>query len=138
MSTTRFVSSLVLGVLGGFVVVASQVFAPATVAWLAFALGIVALALVGLPALAGERSIPVLAADTAVGLLAAWTIVASLVFAGSTVVWLSFAEALGLVGAALGGLILTYVRLYRASTVATGLDLRGAASLDSRRTPVAA
>ena len=45
-----------------------------------------------------------------IGILGAWTIVASLVFAGSVVTWLGFASAVVFVGLALIGL--TFHELY--------------------------
>jgi len=133
---TRYVTSLLLAVAGAFLVVASQAFTAGTTAWLAFAIGIGALVLAGVPAAFRERSPLGLALDGVLAVLAAWTIVASLVFAGSTVVWLSFAEGLGIAALAVGGLTLDHVRMLRLvrgehRTVPTPW-------VDEQRTPTAA
>ena len=44
--------------------------------------------------------------DALIGILGAWTVVASLVFVGSTVIWLGFASGAGLVALAVIGLTL--------------------------------
>ena len=98
----------------GFIVVASQAFSPSTTAWLAFAIGIGAVALAGVPFVAGARR-GVLALDGVIGVLAVWTIVASLVFAGSLVQWLSFGEGVGFVALALAGLTVDHVLLSRSA-----------------------
>ncbi len=106
----RFVQSSVLALAGGFVVVASQAFTSGTTAWLAFAIGVAALVLATAPALARTRD-RTLALDAVTGILAVWTIVASLVFSGTLVTWLSFAEGAGFVLLALAGLTLDHVAL---------------------------
>lgn len=112
---TRFVTSILLGLAGGFVVVASQAFLAGTVAWLAFGIGIGALVVALTPAILGERRPLALGVDGLTAALAAWTIVASMVFSGATVTWLSFAEGLGFVAAMLGGLVLNQVRIVTAA-----------------------
>src|ERR1700683_5298914 len=108
---TRYVSSVISGLLGGIVVVASQAFLSGTTAWLAFALGIGLLILAPLPALFGDRGMVGLALDGVSSLLAIWTIIASLVFSGDVVKWLSFGEGVGFVVLAVGSLTLNEVRL---------------------------
>ncbi len=102
---SRFLTNTVLTVLGAFTVVASMVWAPATFSWLMLGAGIVAVALAGGVAIRGrgtaQRSL-----DAGIGILGAWTIVASLVFAGSVVTWLGFAAGAAFVGLALIGLTL--------------------------------
>jgi hypothetical protein len=68
-----------------------------------------------------------------------WAIVASLVFTGATVRWLSFAEGLGFVLLAVGGLTLNQVRYGRvARTPLRVTDSVGEASDSSRPTAMAA
>ncbi|MGH9094545.1 MAG: hypothetical protein ACRDXE_05235 [Acidimicrobiales bacterium] len=113
--------SSVLAVAGGFIVVASQAFATDVTAWLAFAIGVGAVVVAFVPVLAGARRW-ILALDVATTILAVWTIIASLVFSGGAVQWLSFAEGLGLVGLAALGLTVDHLRLAtvaRASAPAT-------------------
>ncbi len=86
----RYVTSVLAGVAGGFVVVASQAFVPGTAAWLAFAIGVGFLVTTAIPGLFGDRGYVGLALDGVGAVLAIWTIVASLVFNGNVVKWLSF------------------------------------------------
>jgi hypothetical protein len=135
----RYITSVLAGLAGGFVVVASQAFATGTIAWLAFALGIAMVVLATVPVLFGERRITGLALDGLGALLGAWTIVASLVFSGATVKWLSFSEALGFVALAVGGLTLNQVRLARRAHRAVQVPDSVPENLETvRRTPVAA
>lgn len=107
----RFAQSSALVLAGAFLVVASQVFVPATTAWLAFAIGVGSLLAAAVPFALGARS-RTLALDGLLAVLAGWTVVASLIFAGTTVQWLSFAEgaafaAVGVAGLAADHLLLT-------------------------------
>lgn len=99
----RYLSNLVLALLAGFLVVATQAFALPAVKWLTFAIAIGA-AVISLGT--GVARIPltqrVISAVAAV--VGAWTIVASLVFSLHTVMWLGFASAVALVGLAVVGL----------------------------------
>lgn len=99
----RYLYNLTLGLVAGFLVVASQVFAPITVAWLTFGIGVgITVAALGMFALrTGLAQRTLSGVDV---LLGAWTIVASLVFFPTTVVWLGFASALAFVGLAVAGL----------------------------------
>jgi hypothetical protein len=132
----RFAQSALLTVAGGFVLVASQVFAITTAAWIAFAFGALALVLSAVPLLAGVRGRE-LALDATTAVLAAWTIVASLVFAGSTVRWLSFGEGAALAGLGLIGLAVDHIQLAHRATVAVPSSAETVTAVD-RRAPVAA
>jgi hypothetical protein len=100
---TRFFYNSLLALAAGFLVVATQAFAPVTVAWITFgiAAGITAAALGMIPLRTGliQRGLAALTVG-----LGAWTIVLSLVFAPTTVVWLGFASALAFVALAFAGL----------------------------------
>jgi hypothetical protein len=102
-SMTRYLSNLTLTLAAGFLVVAEFAFPVGTAAWLTFALAIGFVAVSGFMLIAG-RSI----AQRAIGgvslALGAWTIVASLVFAPATVMWLGFASAVALVALGITGL----------------------------------
>jgi hypothetical protein len=124
----RYVTSVLAGLAGGFVVVASQAFVPGTTAWLAFAIGIGLLLAWELPVLFGDRGIVGLALDGVAGLLAIWTVVASVVFSGNVVKWLSFGEGAGFVLLALAGLTLNQVRMTRRAHLATPLQSGSSAS----------
>lgn len=100
----RFLSSLALTIAAAFLVVAEFAFPVGTAAWLTFALAIGFVAVAGLMAGVGPGI-----AHRAIGglglIIGIWTIVASLVFVPSTVMWLGFASAVALV--ALGVIALT-------------------------------
>jgi hypothetical protein len=100
--TLRYFSNLGLALLAGFVVVATQAFAAPTVEWLTFAAG-VAFALAGaamLPRRGGVHR----ALNGATAVLGGLIIIESLLTAGSTTVWLSFAGGLGVLAVAIAGL----------------------------------
>jgi hypothetical protein len=120
---TRYSTSVIAGLAGGFVVVASQVFATGTAAWIAFGIGIGVVILAGLPVLFGDRKVVGLALDGIGGLLAVWTVVASLVFTGNLVKWLSFGEGAGFVLLAVGGLTLNQISMARRATLAAPTEV---------------
>jgi hypothetical protein len=103
--SSRFVSNVVLGIAGVIVVVASQAFASGPTGWIMFGVSLGALALLPLVQLDRARGRIQGALDLAVGALALWSAVASVVFTGATLTWLSFGEAIGLASLALLGLI---------------------------------
>jgi hypothetical protein len=141
----RYVTSVLAGLAGGFVVVASQVFVPGTAAWIAFGIGVGLLLAATVPVLFGDRGIVGLALDGIGAVLAIWTIVASLVFTGNVVKWLSFGEGAAFVALAVGGLTLNQVRLARriaslapAAGQSTAPALASTPASDGVRTSVAA
>jgi hypothetical protein len=102
---SRYLTNAGLALIGGFTVVASQVWLPATFMWLMFSAGILAVLLSTAIALKGRGNVQ-RGIDGVVAGLGAWTIVASLVFSGSVVTWLGFAAGAAFVGLALVGLTL--------------------------------
>ena len=102
---SRFLSNTILSVLGGFTVVASLEWAPATFRWLLLGTGILAVALAGGIAITDRGNVQ-RSLDATIGIVGAWTIVASLVFTGNVVTWLGFAAGAAFVGLALIGLTL--------------------------------
>jgi hypothetical protein len=102
---SRYLTNAALAVIGGFTVVASQVWLPATFMWLMFAAGILAVVLSAAVALNG-RGVVQRGLDGVTATLGAWTIVASLVFSGSVVTWLGFGSAAAFVALAFIGLTL--------------------------------
>jgi hypothetical protein len=136
----RFITAVITGLTGGFVVAASQAFAAGTTAWLAFAVGLGLLVLAAVPVPFGDHGTAGLAVDAVTGLLAVWTVVASVVFSGELVKWLSFAEGAGFVLLALGGLSLNQVRLTRRIQSATPLTVAASGFEESEpaRRPAAA
>jgi hypothetical protein len=100
---SRYLTNAALAVIGGFTVVASQVWIPATFMWLAFSAAILAVMLSTAIALKGRGNVQ-RGLDGLVAILGAWTIVASLVFSGSVVTWLGFASGAAFVALAFIGL----------------------------------
>ena len=100
----RYLSWLALAVAAGFLVVASVGFAASTVTSLGFAISVVTL-VISAGIAYGERyhRAAAITAVLAAG-VSAWTLVASLVFASSTVQTLAFAGSLAVVGLSLVGL----------------------------------
>jgi hypothetical protein len=100
---TRYLSNLALTLAAAFLVVAEFAFMVGTAAWLTFALGIVFVGISTFMVVTGPGII-----QRAIGgislVLGGWTIVASLVFAPSTVMWLGFASAVALVALGVIGL----------------------------------
>jgi hypothetical protein len=142
----RYVTSVLAGLAGGILVVFSQALATDATAWVAFGLGIVLMVLAAIPTLFRDRHIVGIGLDGLTAGLGAWTIVASLVFAGSTVEWLTFAEGVGFVLLSVLGLTLNQVLLARRVYHAVPLPATGSAPIASRvstgadevRSPVAA
>ena len=103
--STRYLTNVLLAVAAGFVVVATQAFSSGLAGWLAFAVtGVAVLAMMAATGLARDRGIAQRTLDGVVAVLAAWTIVESLVFAGTLMVWLSFGAAAGMLALAVAGL----------------------------------
>jgi hypothetical protein len=103
-----------LALLGGFVVVASQAFPSAVLGWIAVgvAIGVACIALVAqLDRTRGgvQRTLDAASVGDA-GLLLVFALTAS----GTTVIWLSFAFALGIVALAFTGLTVNEVAHWRA------------------------
>jgi hypothetical protein len=117
---SRYLTNSALAVIGGFTVVASQVWIPATFMWLMFSAAILAVALSSAVVLKGRGNVQ-RGLDGLVGILGAWTIVASLVFSGSVVTWLGFASGAAFVALAFIGL--TVHELYT-ERVVHSIDVR--------------
>jgi hypothetical protein len=104
--STRFVSNVLLALAGGLVLVATQAFVPAVVAWIAFGVtGVGVLVLIGATALVPARGHVQRTLDAVAAVLAAWTIVETLVFSGPLMVWLTFGAAAAIVAVGVAGLV---------------------------------
>jgi glucan phosphoethanolaminetransferase (alkaline phosphatase superfamily) len=108
----RIGTNLTLGLLATFMVVASLVFSTTLVGWLMLALAVVAL--VGVVQVGRSHAAVEQLVDAVTVVLGLWSLAASVAFAGATLKWLSFAEAVGFVVLALAGtttaIALTLVR----------------------------
>lgn len=99
----RYLSNLALALIAGFLVVATQGFALPVVKWLVFSIATGA-TIISIGTLVIDKNIVQRAVSLVAGIVGGWTIVASLVFGLSTVMWLGFAGALALIGLAVIGL----------------------------------
>ena len=102
--SSRFITNTIALVLGAIVVVSSQTFTTGTVEWIAFGISLGVLGMTALAQLSRTRGGTQRAIDAVVGSLAGWSAVASMVFHGSALTWLSFGDAIALVGLAIVGL----------------------------------
>jgi hypothetical protein len=128
--STSFLTNAVIAIATGFLVVATQAFTTSTTAWIAFGIAIGILTVSCLAQTDSSRGRVQQALDGVVAAVSAWTIVASVVFHGATVKWLSTGEALALVALALAGLTYNELREQKAARAAgasTGESLRAAA-----------
>lgn len=98
----RYSSYLVLAVVAGFIVVVSQAFAPTTVGWITFGAGAFCVIAATLRLIDFGPLHRLVYAG--IGILGVLIVLESLLAGGSTVVWLSFAGALGVLGLSLAGL----------------------------------
>jgi hypothetical protein len=110
----RFVSNLALAIAGAVVVVSTQTFTASVAGWVTFGVSLGALALVAVVQLDAARSRMQLMLDAGIGALALWSAVASVVYNGTTLTWLSFAEGSAFVALALVGLVVHEIETERA------------------------
>lgn len=98
----RYASYLVTALVAGFIVVVTQAFAPSTAAWIAFGAGVFFIcAAVGQAAWTTLAHRLVQLGTLVLGIL---IVIESLLATGSSVQWLSFAGALGVLALSLIGL----------------------------------
>ena len=109
----RFTANLAFLVAGGVVVVGSQSFSPTVTSWLTYAVALGVLVLLGVSQLDPQRSLAQRLLDVPLAGIAIWAAVASRLYTGTTVRWLSFAEALAVVAIALVGLVANELRIER-------------------------
>ena len=101
----RFGLGTLYALAGGFLVVSSLTFAAGTVGWLAFGVstGVTVLAAGALARTGISRVSYGYGAAFGIGL---WSLIAALIFTGSTLTWLVFADAIALIAVALADLAL--------------------------------
>jgi hypothetical protein len=110
----RFSSNLALALAGAVVVVSSQAFSSTVTGWLTFGVSLGALALLAVIERERIHDRAQRLLDLGIGVLAIWSAVASVIYNGRTLTWLSLAEGLAYVGLAIAGLGLHEVEDERA------------------------
>lgn len=123
---SRYVSNVSLALAGGFLVVVSQAFSAPVFEWLMLGIGVIAVITSGAIALSA-RGRTQRALDALAGVVAVWTIIASLVFAGSVMTTLGFASGLAFVALAIAGLTLHELHTER---VVHSIEVHTAAAQD--------
>ena len=104
----RFLMNIALVLAGAAVAVASQGLGSGSTRWLMFGVSLSVIAVLAFGRLGRARVL-----DITTVALAMWSAVASVSYTGSTVEWLSLAEAIGFVGLAAVGLALHELKLER-------------------------
>lgn len=110
----RFISNLALAVAGAVAVVATQAFSDGIIRWLLFGVSLGALVLLALVQRDPARGRVQHLLDAGTGALAVWSAVASVVYSGSTLMWLSLGEAIGFVVLGVAGLLVHEMQTERA------------------------
>lgn len=100
--STRYLSNLALILAAGFLVVATQAWAPPAAAGITFGVAI-GFTVIGLAMLAHRVTVQRVLAGL-VTVIGAWTVIASLVFVPTTALWLGFASALAVVALSVIGM----------------------------------
>jgi hypothetical protein len=102
--STRYLTNLILTLIGGFLVVVSQAFGTDLFSWVMLGVGIVTIVVAAPGVAVGSRGSMQRGLDYLFSLLGAWTIIASMVFGAVALTWLGFASGIGLVALGVGGL----------------------------------
>lgn len=124
--STRYASNAVSALLGGVVVVLSMALSSATaVGWIAFGIGIGIVAISLLAQLDTHRGAVQRLMDVVLVAVGGTLIGAGVFFTGTTLTWLAFALALGIVGTAFAGLTVHEVESWRAMHQLGQLHLLG-------------
>jgi hypothetical protein len=118
--STRYILNTLSLVAGAFLVVASRVFTGGTLEWLGFGVsaGVLLFGIIGLTL--GEQRRHLLGYGV-LSAVAGWSAVAALVFTGTTLGWLVFADAIAVAAIALGASAIHEVSTER---VVHTLDIR--------------
>jgi len=127
--STRYTLNTFALVAGGFLAVVSRSFGSGALEWTAFGVS-AAVALAGIVGLTLDGRSRGLVGNGALTLVGLWSLVAALVFTGSTLSWLVFADALAVAAVALVSLTVHEVTTER---VVHTLDVR-----HEHSTPIAA
>jgi CDP-diglyceride synthetase len=109
----RFISNVALAIAGAVVVVASQAFSSSVTGWAMFGVSLGALALLAVVERGAMNDRAQRSLDAVIGLLAVWSAVASVVYSGRLLTWLSLSEGLAFVALAVIGLAVHEIRTER-------------------------
>jgi hypothetical protein len=114
--SSRYLTNVLIAVLGGTLVVFTQSLSTSAVTWTGFGIAIAVLIVSLVAQLDADRGIAQRGLDAVMGLTSAALIVFTAgTFSGTTLVWLVFAFALGFVGVAVTGLTLHEIENWRAA-----------------------
>lgn len=112
--STRYLTNAAIALVAGFLVVISRALHSSTgVAWVAFAVAIGVVAVSAFAQLDRRRGMTQRLLDAAMATTGGTLIAVSVVFGGTTVAWLVFALALGLVGVSFVGMTLHEIANWR-------------------------
>lgn len=112
--STRYLSNAVIALLAGVVVVLSMGLSSATaIGWVAFGVAIAVIGISLLVQLDTHRGVVQRVLDAGAVAAGGTLLAASVVFGGTTVIWLAFGLALGLVGVAFGGMTVHEIETWR-------------------------
>lgn len=112
--STRYLSNVAIALLAGAVVVLSMGLSSATaIGWVAFGVAIGVIGISVFVQLDTHRGVVQRVLDGGLVAVGGTLLAASVVFGGTTVIWLVFALALGLVGVAFTGMTLHEVETWR-------------------------
>lgn len=101
----RFITNVALALVGAIIIIVSQALGAVATGWVAFGIALGILAMLGASQVDRGRGLPQRSLDGVTGVLAIWTVIASAVFTGGTLTWLSFAEGIAFVGLAVVALV---------------------------------
>jgi hypothetical protein len=113
--SSQFITGAISVVLGGFVVVATRAFHPVPVGWIAFGIAVAIVIVAVLAQLDRNRGSVQRALDASTVAVAGLMMAFGFAASGRTVIWLSFAFSLGVVGLAFAGLTLHEISDWRAA-----------------------
>lgn len=111
--STRYLTNMITALFGGFIVVESLTISHPAERWVAFAFGIGVVALTAVATLDRARGLMQRALDVFLMAIGGAMIAISVIFTGSTAMWVDFALALGWVGTSVIGLTAHEVASWR-------------------------
>jgi len=107
--SSRFALDILFVIGGAFLAVAAMSFGASVAGWVAFGVS-TGFAVLAAASLVGARKAGYWPGHATVGLIALWSLIAALVFSGTVLTWLVFADAIALGVAALADLTANEIR----------------------------